>query len=174
MLNSLLNLHKNLKMINEELGYKDQLERLKRAREKLNDYNVNQIIYKDNLWSFFQNAYHLKDWLKNDSNFTLSNKSIEDFITDSKFVKIAADLANRSKHLKLTNERGHNSDCNKESVTIFVNTVSFDNEVNKLMPKPKVIYYYLIENDNNESFNHIDLADNIINEWTELIEKYIL
>jgi hypothetical protein len=161
-------------MINEELGYKDQFERLKRAREKLNDYTVNQLIYKDNLWSFFQNAYHLKDWIKNDSKINLHKNFIEDFVTNSRFVKIAADLTNRSKHLKLTNERGHNSDCNKESVTIFLNTLSLDNEANKLIPKPTAIYYYLIENDNNESFNHIDLADTIINEWTEFIEQHIL
>ncbi len=160
-------------MLNEEYGYKNQLDRLKRSREKLNDYSVNQSEYKDALWSFFQNAYHLKDWIKNDERISLKN-NIENYINESKYIKIAAALANRSKHLKLTSERGHNSDCNKESVTIFLNTLSLDNEVNKLMPKPKVIYYYLIENDNNESFNHIDLADNIINEWTELIEKYIL
>jgi hypothetical protein len=163
-------------MLNEEFGYKNQLERLKRYREKLNDYSVNQLEYKDILWSFFQNAYHLKDWIKNDGKISLKY-DVENFINENKYIKITADLANRSKHLKLSSIRGNNSDCNKEGVNVFVRTIHLDkkyNIIDNLDSKSTCQYFYIIKNANDESFNHIYLADNILKEWTEFIDKHIL
>lgn len=47
-------------------------------------------------------CYHVKDWLKNDPEYTShSNSEIEKFVNDTKPLAIAADLCNSSKHLIL-------------------------------------------------------------------------
>lgn len=46
--------------------------------------------YMDDIHAFFQNCYHLKDWLKNDPEFTKwTNQEIEDFVTST---PLACDL----------------------------------------------------------------------------------
>lgn len=56
----------------------------------------------DNLWAFFQNAWHWKDWVKNDSSIPEKKKTqIVQAAEKSDVLQICADLANRSKHLRL-------------------------------------------------------------------------
>lgn len=47
--------------------------------------------------SFFMNCYHFKDWLKKDSRIQCP-KNVEDFISNSYALSIAADLCNSFKH----------------------------------------------------------------------------
>ena len=62
---------------------------------------------RDDVYSFFQNCYHLKDWLKNDpATRPIVSPDIEDFIKKSDELRIVADLCNGSKHLDLS-ARGH-------------------------------------------------------------------
>jgi len=59
--------------------------------------------YQDIVYSFFQNCYHLKDWLVN-SRIISSNK-VENFIDQSLEMRICADICNGSKHLTLKSSR---------------------------------------------------------------------
>lgn len=59
---------------------------------------------KDILYHCFQDIYHLKDWLKNDP-CVLAGKAAEDAVDGSKWLKIAADMCNATKHLKLGGPR---------------------------------------------------------------------
>lgn len=56
---------------------------------------------EDNLLAFFQNCWHIKDWIRNDETL---NKDLRDRIWEevkgTKFILVAADLANGSKHLR--------------------------------------------------------------------------
>jgi hypothetical protein len=56
---------------------------------------------EDVVISFFQNCYHLKDWLKSDVRSIDYVKDIEKFINRSQNLSLCADIANGSKHLKL-------------------------------------------------------------------------
>jgi hypothetical protein len=60
--------------------------------------------YKDRVYSFFQNCYHLKDWMKNDSDVTLivSKSDIENFVKSEYELKICGDVCNGSKHSRIT------------------------------------------------------------------------
>src|SRR5438093_658411 len=58
---------------------------------------------EDNLVSFFQNCWHLKDWIKNDDSLSQDKRNA--VVRDaeaSETLQFCADLANRFKHYKLT------------------------------------------------------------------------
>jgi len=57
---------------------------------------------QDEMWAFFVNCYHFKDWLKNDSSSGVSEKDIEDYVNKSPNLSLCGDLANGSKHAVLT------------------------------------------------------------------------
>ena len=53
----------------------------------------------DTLYHFFQDAYHLKDWIKHDTALGGGRPDAEDAISRSVVLKIGADICNGSKHL---------------------------------------------------------------------------
>jgi hypothetical protein len=70
-----------------------------RRHDRESDY------YQDEAYAFFQNAYHLKDWLKNDPNSSAIVSDIEQVISQSRNLSLCADLCNGSKHLRLDRPR---------------------------------------------------------------------
>ena len=88
------------------LKYMDQLDRVRRMLDRINRQDRSPIEYGDDISSFFQNCWHLKDWVKNDPSVPSGvGKSIEKLVAASKPLMICADLANATKHLKLKNPR---------------------------------------------------------------------
>ena len=91
-------------------SYIEQFDRMKRyfARFKqINDgktHNQASPNYDDEVYAFFQNCYHLKDWIKNDSACSNWSK-VENLINTSADLSICADLCNALKHLTLTKSR---------------------------------------------------------------------
>ncbi|MCR6631387.1 MAG: hypothetical protein NVV74_15820 [Magnetospirillum sp.] len=93
--------------------YKEQFERVKRhlsrfdkidsgqSHDKASDY------HKDDVYSFFQNCYHLKDWIKNDPS--CSGVDVEAFINSTPDLQICADICNGTKHLTLSRPRSTES-----------------------------------------------------------------
>lgn len=70
-----------------------------RTHDRASDY------YQDEAYAFFQNAYHLKDWLKHDPAASAQVRDVEAFISGSQSMRLCADLCNGSKHLALTTPR---------------------------------------------------------------------
>jgi hypothetical protein len=58
--------------------------------------------YRDEAYSFFQNAYHFKDWLKNDPAVSARVSDVESVVAGSQNLRLCGDLCNGSKHLRLT------------------------------------------------------------------------
>jgi len=86
--------------------YIDQLDRVRRMLDRLNRQDRSPIEYGDDLWSFFQNCWHLKDWIKNDPSVPARVRGlIEKLVADSPPLMICADLANGTKHLWLRKPR---------------------------------------------------------------------
>lgn len=93
-------------------GYTDQFERVKRYFYRFKEINNGKVhdqesqSYDDDIYAFFQNCYHLKDWIKNDP--ACSNWSdVENFISQNTDLSICADLCNALKHLTLTRSRSN-------------------------------------------------------------------
>ncbi len=93
------------------MGYRDQLDRVLRYLGRV--YSVggepNQryvVDYQDDVWSFFQNCWHLKDWIRHDPLLDDDVKArIKAAVEDSPVLAIANDMANGTKHLELHEPR---------------------------------------------------------------------
>src|SRR5829696_4573865 len=59
----------------------------------------------DTVQSFFEAVHHLKDWLRNDPSSGINKAAGDKMISRSLVLQLCADLANGSKHLKLTSSR---------------------------------------------------------------------
>jgi hypothetical protein len=55
--------------------------------------------------SFFEAVHHLKDWLGNDPSSGVTKADGDSFVNASPVLQLCADLANGSKHLRLTRSR---------------------------------------------------------------------
>ncbi len=94
--------------------YVEQFERTKRLHQRFQQLTVGiehtqaSPNYDDDMYSFFQNCYHLKDWIKNDPYCDVW-PDVEEFINANQDLKICADLCNGLKHLSLTRPRSSES-----------------------------------------------------------------
>ena len=87
-------------------AYQDQLTRVRRFLARIEQHNRPHDEYDDDMWSFFQNCWHVKDWIKYDPGVPSSVRtSIEATVMGSPHLMICADLANARKHLVLMNPR---------------------------------------------------------------------
>lgn len=91
-------------------GWDGQYHRMQRAFQRLwgvapatSAFVAGDI--EDGFIHFFQDAWHLKDWLRNDPTTRTRVTDIEQFINSSDPLKLVADLANGSKHLTLRDTR---------------------------------------------------------------------
>ena len=106
--------------------YLEQLHRMERALNNLDRiYSGSSGAIpaedcRDTVLSFFQNCYHLKDWLINDASGTFRKDAVENFVNVSRELRLCADLCNGSKHLKLTKppRSNENPRLGAQSVTV--------------------------------------------------------
>ncbi len=97
-------------------GWESQLFRLHRWHKRVkeigtaNSNSEDMEKEHDYVYAFFQNCYHLKDWLKHSQVISPPQK-VEDFINRHQEMQICADICNGTKHFHLTKPR-HASDEN--------------------------------------------------------------
>ena len=144
-----------------EVSYQEQLKRTKRWYEifqQLNqglEHEKNSEFYKDYVYSFFQNCYHLKDWLKNDKSIKIDKEELEVFVNNCKGMKICKGICNGSKHLISKNPR-----IGESSYFMVL-------EAGK---KPVISVKYNIEA-NGESQDAFSLASECMREWQYFFKK---
>lgn len=163
-------------MIGASNGYKEQYERMKRWQKKLYDYSVPQREYEDCMWAFFQAAFHLKDWIKYD--IISLEQDVESHIKSSNYLKIVADLANRSKHMALNRKPRVDADIKRNSATVMIQPIALQISMggDPIKTQPPEIpaghyfeYYVEIPNDT-KIYNHIELAELVVKEWDDYIK----
>lgn len=146
-----------------------QYERMKRwynRFKEINDgrvaENPNFFYYHDEVYAFFQNCYHLKDWIINDERLSISKQIVDDFINQHRCLQICADVCNGSKHFNINNARSQGSvKMGPASTTI----------IGQGKDRINIIKYY-IETDQ-ECFNAFKLATECIKKWDDFISKNI-
>jgi len=161
------------------MSYLIQFERVKRYLGKVNPstkYHGDQIEYEDNLWSFFQNAWHLKDWIKNDS--AIIKIPIEKIVGNYNSLKICADMANRTKHYQLTMNNRLNAKHIRTDVTVKLPVNLYDIMTSPEKPYPIIkasgsTYNYVIEDKYGNTYEAIGLAIKIVEDWEDIICKHI-
>lgn len=95
--------------------YRQQYDRMKRwydrfvALDQRRLHDMPSDNYLDEIYVFFMNCYHLKDWIKNDGTVNQTVKqAVEPYINSSRPLKLCADICNSLKHLRTSNRSGEN------------------------------------------------------------------
>jgi hypothetical protein len=90
----------------------EQHERMKRsylrfsALDQGRPHDMPSEHYVDEVYSFFQNCYHLKDWIKNDPTVPqIARLAVEPYINSTRSLRLCADICNSAKHLTLGSPR---------------------------------------------------------------------
>ena len=139
-------------------AYADQLNRVRRFLKRIETHDRSPVDYDDDLWSFFQNCWHLKDWIKHDSKIPQASRDgISHDIWSSKHLLICADLANATKHLQLTNVHAGAKHSHKNY---------------RLRTGGPSSVEYFIDAGDGSKIDGLDLARRCIAEWEALLKKY--
>ena len=87
--------------------WREQFERVKRWYERFKIIDSGRPhthpsdYYQDEVYAFFQNCHHLRDWILNDDNINIGAQTLKNFVTGHQELQICGDLCNGTKHLKL-------------------------------------------------------------------------
>jgi hypothetical protein len=97
-------------------AYRVQCDRMKRWYERFEAINQGRLHdtpsenYLDEIYAFFLNCYHLKDWIRYDSTVAAQiQQSVEPYINSNRSLRLCADICNSLKHLHLTSSRSGES-----------------------------------------------------------------
>ena len=96
------------------MAFQEQFDRTVRWYERLQDLNAGRTHtmasdnYQDDIYAFFLNCYHLKDWIRRDPSVAPATKGlVESYITSTPMLALCADLCNALKHFTLTQHMSH-------------------------------------------------------------------
>jgi hypothetical protein len=161
------------------MKYQEQLERINRLFLKINPPSGghgDQSEYEDNLWYFFQTAWHLKDWIKNDSS--IKDFGVQRIVENYSSLRICADLANRAKHLTLTKHIREDAKQSGNDVTVHLttNVIDYNDLINGKIPigtNSKTTYIYYVTDKSGSQYQAVELAKKIIEDWKEIINNYV-
>jgi hypothetical protein len=84
-------------------GYRAQLDRARRFLDRVQSLDPRRDVdYQDDVWAFFQNCWHIKDWLKHDYRVPASVRDRAIAAAHrSKVLQVCRDMGNGTKHRKL-------------------------------------------------------------------------
>jgi len=147
-------------------GYRAQLDRSRRFLDRVQSIDPRRDVdYQDDVWAFFQNCWHLKDWLSHDHRVPYSvRKNALAAAHRSRVLKVCRDMANGTKHRKLTN-RGKS--VRARAVHLWTNTTIVPGggvtTIDCLLkfPRRKIKFR-----------SARDVAAECMNEWIEILESH--
>lgn len=92
------------------IGYRHQLDRARRFLDRVETQmegfeDMSDVEFQDDMWSFFQHCWHVKDWLRNDPLASQRPAEVSEACRQahaSTTLMTCRDLCNGTKHLKLT------------------------------------------------------------------------
>jgi hypothetical protein len=94
-------------------GYRDQLDRARRFLDRVQApideiENPSEVEFQDDMWSFFQNCWHVKDWVMHDPLASSTQKDeVSKAAHASTLLMICRDMCNGTKHLGVREGAGH-------------------------------------------------------------------
>jgi hypothetical protein len=143
-------------------GWDSQYELMKRSYARLSNTYTSSVDHEDDLRHFFQDCWHLKDWIRNDKNVSSSvTSNVEKEVNARTALCIAGDLATGCKHLVLDRNRRKSSkgaEVISKSVTVHLGDGHAD-------------MHYIIRLDNGSTLSAHDAASDAYNEWDALLRK---
>jgi hypothetical protein len=142
-------------------GWKMQWHRVERSFAKLGKVYNDTELYDDDIYHFFQDAWHLKDWIKNDPSISKTvRNSIEDEVKNVKPLRIAADIANGTKHMELKKPRPEKALLTERNVTIGLSN-----------PSATATHDLVFTLADGSKVSAKDVAADVMREWGLLLKK---
>lgn len=116
----------------------------------LDNHNRKLVDYEDDVWSFFQNCWHLADWIKNDTKGVAkaTRGKIDIEVNSYPALMISGELAGKSKSLEMT--RNHNDEGGKEHAELLLTVIDR----------------------NGDEFPVKKLATDAMKNWMAIVKKY--
>lgn len=144
--------------------YNEQLDRVKRWFERFKEieegrsHDRQSDNYQDDVYAFFMNCYHLKDWIKNDTAASSVAGKVEDYVSNSRDLSLCADICNGLKHLVLNSERsGEDPEFDSRKFEVGVGT-----------HPPTIAVHYTI-NTKSGPIDAFSLATKCLDDWENFI-----
>jgi hypothetical protein len=92
--------------------YREQYDRMMRWYDRFAAIDAGRVHdrasdnYLDEIYAFFMNCYHLKDWIINDGSIpALTSHIVESYINGSRPLQLCGDICNSLKHLSLRTDK---------------------------------------------------------------------
>jgi hypothetical protein len=156
------------------MTYQEQLARVHRFLTRVENSSVNpklelppekQTEYEDMLYAFFQNCWHLKDWIKNDAAAPSALRGpIENHYRQYLSLQLSADVANGTKHLKFNRPPRLGAEVKPTIMLRFTESFPTGETTSQ-----GVQYVYKIVDDAGNSFDALALARQAVSDWETLI-----
>ena len=152
-------------------GWRDQYDRTVRWFDRFTELTLGRRHvrasenYIDDVYAFFQNCYHLKDWIKNDSTLPFPlREGVEGYITVTRELSLCGDLCNALKHLRISNSRsGEKPSFGNKRYALHLGGED--------SPIISVRYEVATAAGTEDAY---DLAKKCMDAWTELLRKWSL
>ena len=146
------------------IGYRDQLDRARRFLERMeqpvdsiDDDGMTDVDFQDMVWAFFQNCWHVKDWVFNDPVVDQVTKdAVSAGAHASVVLRVCQEMCNGTKHLGARPGASH------------------DHIDTTIVPGGPTIMDCLIDNGAGELVSGRMLAHQCIAEWVSILESHSL
>jgi len=140
-----------------------RMERWYKLFQKINDGQIHDResdYYQDTVYAFFQNCFHLKDWLINSEAIDKDDVHAL-FINKEEDMQICRALCNGSKHLELTsNHIDPNTKIKNKKINLTLSNVE----------EPQIKVNYEIEV-NGQSYDAFELATRCMDLWRTFLSR---
>jgi len=146
--------------------YEEQLNRVRRWYERfgkldegiLHDRSSN--FYQDDVYAFFMNCYHLKDWILNDPAASSIAGKVEEYINSTPELSLCADICNGLKHLVLRKHRsGEKPEFGPKKFEVGLGT------------EPATIAVHYTINTDSGPIDAFNLATKCLEAWDKFLAK---
>lgn len=159
-------------MSNISTGWQEQYYRMKRSYQRLLQASQgtdptaqSSEDVRDTLYHFFQDAYHLKDWIGNDSAVATTGRRLDvQYINNSTILQLCADLCNGTKHLSLSRTRTGDlsTGFSSQNVNVYLSTAGSNQSPGHVEHSWEVTC-------NNVNYDAVQLAGDVITEWDNVL-----
>jgi hypothetical protein len=114
----------------------------------------------DDLWCFFMNCWHLKDWIIHDPTIKIPAERVKTDVDSYESLRICADLANRTKHLVLTRPAREDAKVVGRQVQVF------DGSPHEATAR------YTVELADGSTRDVHEVARDAVRDWRALLDNY--